>query len=127
MRRLLLALTILTAAAICVLAVNKGTIEATRRLDAAQSAWQEQTQQLARVQSEQTGLAAQVRALQSELGTEPVLPTVPASLAEFLSNNDVKNASAEMQERILTALSEGGGISSGGYILVTKESLKNSR
>jgi len=126
MKRLLLALTILTTAAACVLALSKGAADAKEQLRAAQSAWQEETQRLAEVQSQQAGLLAQARSLQRESGTWPVQSSVPPALAEFLSSNDVKNASAKMQAELLTALGP-GSISSPGYVLVTKESLKNSR
>lgn len=126
MKRLILAITILATATACFLALSSGVAGVKQRIRVTQNLRNEEQQRLAELQPEQGRLVAELHDLQADPATQaPPLVMQPA-LAEFLSTNEIKNASSEMQEKILAALGP-GSISSASYLFVTKDALRNSR
>jgi hypothetical protein len=126
MKRLVLASTILLTGAICFLALSRETANGRQKLRAREGVWFESTRRLEELQSERDHLAEQVRELRSEEAIQPASHPMDPAVAEFLSSNDVRRASAAMQQRIIAALGP-NYVSSASFILVAKDALQNSR
>lgn len=126
MKRLIIASTILLLTGACLLAINKSASRSAGALHANQSLWQAQTGQLAEVQAEIARLKSKIDDQERELrrpaaGSAAIEP----ELATFLSTNDARFASPELQNRLLAAFGR-GNISSAGFVLVSKAALANS-
>ncbi len=125
MKRILLALVILTTAAASFLALSNTTTRGRLRLRAGQGDLRELTLQLAQMQAQQSVLARKVRELQRERGFGLAAASIEPALLEFLLTSDIKSASPEMQEKILAGFGPGGK-SSANYVLVSKAALKTT-
>jgi hypothetical protein len=123
MKRILLVLTILAAAGACLFALSSSAGHGRQQIQADQSAWLTQSQQLAEAQTEQAALVTKVRDLNLELRNGAPTAAIEPALVGFLLTNDLKSASPEMQERILAAFGRGGN-SSGSFVLVSKAALR---
>lgn len=125
MKRILLAMTIFATAGACLFALSNAASHGRQQLRANQTAWLTQTQQFSEVQAEQMALSAKVRDLKRELRSGVAPASMDPALVNFLLTNDIKSASLEMQDKILTGFGRGGN-SSSSYVLVSKAALTNS-
>lgn len=124
MKRIILCLMIFATAGVCFYALRNAAGHRQQEFVANQAAWLVQTQQLAEVQAERAALTAKVRDLKRELRSSGATAFMDPALLAFLLTNDIKSASLEMQDKILTGFGQGGN-SSGSYVLVSKAALTN--
>ena len=120
MKKILLALTILTTAGACSLALNNAARQSWRQFQSNKDIWLTQTQQLAELQVEQAALTVKIRDLKRELRGPG--SSLEPTLMDFLLTNDLKSASLQMQNKLLAELGQGEN-SSGNYLLVSKATL----
>jgi hypothetical protein len=125
MKRVLLAITIFATAGVCLFALSHTAGLGRQQLQAGQTAWRTQTQQLAEVQAEQVALVAKVRDLKRDLQDGAAAAAPDSALADFLLTNDSRSASPEMQDKMLAGFGRGGN-SSNNYVLVSKAALRTT-
>ncbi len=122
MKRTLIVLTLLLATGTCLVAMNKPVGEQRRELEGEQTRWQAQTQQLAEIHAEAAALKAKISDQEQELRGPATAAPLDPELAAFLLTNDVRFASAEIQDRLLAGFGRGKN-SSDAYVLVSKAAL----
>lgn len=125
MKKILLALTIFATAGVCFYALSNTASHERQQVRAIQTAWLTQTQHIAEVQAEQAALSAKVRDLKRELRSGATTASIDPGLVDFLLVSDMKSASLEMQDKILSEFGRGGN-SSSSYVLVSKATLTNT-
>jgi hypothetical protein len=125
MKRFLIALTLFLIAGVCLVALSNSANRKERELQANQTAWQTQTQQLAEIQSDTGRLKEVISDRKQKLRSSAYATAVDPAVAAFLLTNDIKFASSGLQNQTLASFGLGGN-SSDGYVLVSKAALANS-
>lgn len=125
MKKILFALTVVVITGIGFVALSYATSRREQQLKTHQADWLLRNQQFAQIQAECATLVTQVRELKRELENNFGATPIDPELAKFLSTNDIKFATPEMQERILASFGWGQN-SSDNYVLVSKAALTNS-
>ena len=123
MKKLCLALTIIATASAGFFALNIATAHARQQLQFEQRAQDSLTGRLSQMQEEQTSLATRVHELQRARQNRASTSRMAPGLVTLLLKSNLKSASPEMQDKVMTALGR-GTISSTAHTLVSKATLK---
>jgi hypothetical protein len=125
MKKLLILISVLLMTGFGLVALSKSASHREREFQASQTAWQTQTQQLAKIQAEAAMFKVKISERKQELRDSVPSTAIEPELAKFLLKQDTKQSSAELQDRLLASFGRGGN-SSNGYVLVSKAALANS-
>ena len=125
MKQFLIALTLFSTAAVCLVGLSSLANHSEQALQANQADWLTRTQQLAEIRAEKELIEAEISGRKKmQLGGHAA-SGIDLELSEFLLTKDLKSASPEMQNRLLASFGPGEK-SSGSYVLVSKSALQDS-
>ena len=122
MKRLLLAILIMAAGSAVFCALRNSTVVARQELATQGSAWQTQTQQLARLEFEKQRLVERITETRQLLAAQPPLSPLLELKGKILSGNLLTNLSATESEQLLAELDFNWN-TTGDYLIVSKKSL----
>jgi hypothetical protein len=122
MKRLLLAILIIAAGSTVFCALRNSTVIARQELVAQGSAWQTQTQQLARLEFERRQVIEQISETRQLLAAQPPLSPILEVEGKILSGTSLINLSVAESEQLLAELGFNWN-TTGDYLIVSKKSL----
>jgi hypothetical protein len=125
MKRLFLALVILSAASAVTGAFRTATIQLRHEAAAGREAWLAQTQLVVRTRSERFEIEEKIRELKSDLEAQP-RAAGSASPATLIATNGAAHLSPEQSEALLAELGFNWN-STGNYLVVSKNTLRTVR
>ena len=125
MKQILIAFTVFSIAAVCLVALSSLANHREQEFQATQTDWLARTQQLAEIRAEKELIQTEISDRKKMLPSSHAASGIDPELLEFLLTKDIKSASPEMQNRLLASFGRGEK-SSGSYVLVCKAALQNS-
>ena len=125
MKQILIALTLFSMAAVCLVALGSSANHSKQALQVIQADWLTRTQQLAEIRAEKELIEAEISDRKINQPGSHAASGIDPELSEFLLTKDLKSASPEMQNRLLASFGPGEK-SSARYVLVSKATLQDS-
>ena len=125
MKQILIALTLFSMAAVCLVALSSSANHSKQALQAIQTDWLTRTQQLAEIRAEKELIEAEISDRKINQPGSHAASGIDPELSKFLLTKDIKSASPKMQNRLLASFGPGEK-SSGRYVLVGKAALQGA-